>query len=327
VVLALVLSACFEDAGGSELGSGSGADSSGDGDGDDGDADCPSRSSCAASLPDGWDGPVARFLGDDGSLPNCGGDYPTVALEGYAGLDAAPAQCGECACAAVTGVECRGPNLRFYANAQCTGAPALQFDVGDDDECVEFGLFGIDVDGMASDPVLAKPGTGGCAASGGEPELPAIAWATHMRACSAATTGACGDAGSCVPTPGTPFAPGLCIYRAGNHACPVGAYSQRDVYQRGVEDTRDCSACGCGDPSGVACQARIEAHYDAACNSLRGTLDDPGNECVDIDGSGYAPRSGKMIVEGIDGGSCPTTGGAPLGSASPIDPITFCCTP
>lgn len=329
------LTACFEDAGGSGLDSGANdssgdGSSSGDGDGD-GDGtgadDCPSGFSCAEPLPDGWEGPIARFLGEDAGIPDCGGDYPYLEIEGFANLIAPDAQCGECSCGAPTGVECAGPEVRFYADLQCGGAAALNFDVGDHDECIDFGTYGIDVNGMASDPVMAKTGTGGCVAAGGEPSLPEPSWGTHMRACSgAAEAGACGDAGSCVPTPGTPFSAGVCVYQVGNLSCPPGPYSQRNVYHQGYEDGRDCSACDCGDPSGVDCQALIEVHDSDTCSNLRGTLNDPGNDCVDIDGSGYAPRSGKMVVYGVDGGACPAGGGAATGSVDSIDPITFCCT-
>lgn len=332
----LPLTGCFEDVGSdgdSTSNEGSGPEtSSGDGDGDSGDgdgdpsSDCSSGFSCAEPIPDGWEGPVARFLGDEG-IPDCGGDYPYLEIEGYANLSAADAECSACSCDEPTGVECAGPEIRFYASNQCLGADELNFNLGDHDVCINFGSYGIDTNGMASDPIEPKPGTGSCAPSGGEATLADPSWGTHMRACSGAgEAGSCGDAGSCVPTPGNPFSAGVCIYQVGNASCPPGPYSQRNLYYQSYEDSRGCSDCDCGDAS-ADCKGQIQVHYNDSCSNLRGTLGDPGNECVDIDdGGGYAPRSGKMIVSGIENGSCPASGGVATGTVTTAEPLTFCCT-
>ncbi len=347
VVFALVgsASACFEDApdqgSGPAEGSGSaeggtmGGPTTGDPDGSSGidgtgvDAECPAGFSCAASIPGGWQGPVARFIGPDPALPACGGDYPYLETEARSGLQAAPAECTSCACGEPSGVECDGPLLRMYTNLTCSGAPSLQFELGAHDECTVFGEFGIAIDGMDVDPVVQLPGTGACSPSGGDATLSDPSWTNHLRACGGAPdAGACGDGGSCLPTPGNPLAPGVCIWSEGDLPCPPGAYALRNVFYDGYDDARGCSACECGDSSGADCQAIVEVHYNSSCSNLRASIDDPmAGTCYNVDdGGGYAPRSGRMIVYGTEGGACPPEGGQPMGVASPAQPVTFCCT-
>lgn len=344
VALALGVVACFEDAPsestGNDAGSGSASgttSSPGTSDPDDSsgvgssgvDAQCPAGFSCAAVVPAGWQGPVARLLGPEPALPDCGGDFPYLETEARSGLEASPAQCSSCACDEPDGVECDGPALRMYPSLSCVGAPSLQFELGAHDECVAFGEFGIAIDGMQSDPVVPVAGTGACTPSGGDAVLPEPGWVNHLRACGGAPdAGACGDGGSCLPTPGNPLVPGLCIWSEGDMACPGGPYALRNVFYDAFEDARACSACACADPSGVDCQALVEVHANASCGNLRASIDDPmAGVCYDIDnGSSYAPRSGRMIVYGTQGGACSPAGGQPMGEASPTGPITFCCT-
>jgi hypothetical protein len=343
VVLVAGATACFEEAPGPSEASGpddtgdptDGGTSSGSGpiDPDSSstgpDAACPTGFSCAAAVPPGWQGPVARFLGPEGSLPDCAGDYPYAELEARTGLQAPPAECMACGCDDPAGVECQGPMLRMYTSLSCAGSPALQFELGVHDECIVFGEYGIATDGMEADPVVPIADTGACSPSGGEATLPEPTWAEQLRACGGAPdAGACGEGGSCLPTPGNPLAPGLCAWVAGDVPCPAGPYALRTVVYDGYDDARECSDCMCGDVAGVDCQAIVEVHYNSACSNLRASVDDPqAGACYDIDdGGGYAPRSGKMIVYDTQGGGCPPAGGQPVGEASPAGPTTFCCT-
>ncbi len=350
VFMALGVGACFEDAtsssdGGNESNDGGSTTTSstdpstGDGPGtasDDGPvddesgdgADCPAGFTCAAAVPAGWLGPVARFTGSGGSLPSCAGDYPYLEADVHSGLVASPAACDPCACGEPEGVECEGPELRMFTSLNCNGSPALTFELGAHDECITFGEFGIDTDRMESDPVVPLPGSGVCETSGGSATLEEPAWTNDLRACGGAPAGgSCGDAGTCLPQPGNPFAAGLCIYAAGDEACPAGPYSLRNVYYEGFDDARGCSECGCNDPQGVDCQALVEVHNNSFCGNERATIDTPqAGTCYNIDGNGYAPRSGRMIVYGIEGGSCAPVGGEPVGDAAPAGATTLCCT-
>lgn len=346
LVLVVVLGpACFDEAPiqGSGPGDGSGSDDTGTSSGagtvdPDGGSEasstgpsaaCPTGFSCAPAVPPGWQGPVARFVGPDGALPDCGGDYPYAELEARYGLAAPPAECAACECNAPDGVECQPPMLRMYTSLTCAGSPALQLALGAHDECIAFGEYAIATDGLASDPVVPIPATGSCTPTGGEATLPPPAWSTALRACGGAPdAGACDDAGTCLPTPGNPLTPGLCAFAAGDVPCPAGPYALRTVVYDGYDDARGCAPCTCGAVEGVDCQAIVELHHNASCSNLRASIDDPqAGDCYDIDdGGSYAPRSGKMIVYDTQGGGCPPGGGQPTGDAAPAGATTFCCT-
>lgn len=347
VALAGSAAACFEDATPIDAtgpGDGSGPDDTGDGgtassgsvdpdgssDADTGpDATCPAGFSCAAAVPADWNGPVARFIGPEATVPDCGGDYPYAILDVRSGLQASPAQCSACACDEPTSVLCQGPELRFFESLMCDGSPPLQFDLGAHDECVTFGELGISTPGMESDPVVQIRGTGVCTATGGEATLPEPGWTNLLRACGGAPdAGACGEAGTCLPTPGNPLAPGVCIWTLGDRPCPAGPYALRNVFYEDYDDVRACTTCSCGDASGASCHAIVEVHANLECSNLRASIDDPvAGSCYDIDdGGSYAPRSGRMIVYDTEGGGCPPAGGEAVGSAVPAVPNTFCCT-
>jgi hypothetical protein len=258
--------------------------------------------------------------------PLCAGDYPVEALEAFAGLDAPPAECEACLCDDAEDVECLPPKVQLYDNSNCSGAPDLEFELEPHDVCKVFGDFGSGSVSAESDPVLMNPGTGSCAASGGDVTLPEWGWDAQVRACSSGgNAGSCG-AGTCVPNPVGEFAGGLCVYREGDRECPNDAYPNRTLVYLSAEDQRGCSACGCGDPQDVACEALIELHYNNSCSNLRDQIDNPGSECVVMPNSGYAPRSGKMVVYGTSGGDCPPTGGEAAGEVVPQGATTVCCT-
>jgi hypothetical protein len=75
---------------------------------------------CAAQV-DTWSGPVILFDGDPASLPAaCPPAFPTSVYTGVRGpAQAAPAQCGACACGAGA-VSCGLGAVHLYTNIQCT---------------------------------------------------------------------------------------------------------------------------------------------------------------------------------------------------------------
>jgi hypothetical protein len=53
--------------------------------------------------------------------------------------------------------------------------------------------------------------------------------------------------------------------RAGENECPT-TYPSRHVFYAGTTDTRDCTACTCGDATGATCSIVASAFSDAACS-------------------------------------------------------------
>jgi hypothetical protein len=105
-------------------------------------------------------------------------------------------------------------------------------------------------------PCTCGPSNGvACAAGGGAAVISAPAFARLGIGCASQTTVAGGcTADVCQPRPIAPFATGLCIRQAGDQPCPGGTpYTDRHVFFAGVDDTRGCTACACGAPSGGSC--------------------------------------------------------------------------
>jgi hypothetical protein len=174
----------------------------------------------------------------------------------------------------------------------------------------------------AATPTLLS---GTCAASGGEPTLADVTWAIQGTACGDAPQGGGCDAGQvCQPTPTAPFKTGLCISRDGDQDCPGPPFTDKHLLFEKLDDTRGCSACTCGGSAGGSCSANITIYSDMACSA----------DAVTFGAGTCAPISGNKAVAGmvagniaINKGTCPASGGAPMGDAVPSQPTTFCCVP
>jgi hypothetical protein len=170
--------------------------------------------------------------------------------------------------------------------------------------------------GYGAKAPTVTPSGGTCAPSGGTLTADAPAWQLEALVCGgAASAGTC-SAGICAVEPAEPFGPAVCIHKDGDEACPEGFPARTLVYAE-FADTRSCTACNCGAPSGISCPINT---FAGACGNMGIPLA-PGNVC-DNDNYYYVARLGPAI-----GGSCPVSGGEPSGSLDPISPITVCCAP
>jgi hypothetical protein len=81
----------------------------------------------------------------------------------------------------------------------------------------------------------------------------------------------------------------------------------------------------CGGASGVDCnsQAHVELWDTPACNDAGlVNLTPLPSGCAVLNGA-----HGATFTTTPTGGSCPTTGGQPMGNVNGQNPTTFCCTP
>jgi hypothetical protein len=160
-------------------------------------------------------------------------------------------------------------------------------------------------------------------------QLPAQ-WEAFGLGCSGALQGAGCDVGSvCQPISAVPFRPGLCIYKAGDNACPVGKFSQQFVYFEKADDTRACSACACGAPTGATCDATIKIYGDVGVNKCMTEIASfNAGGCANLMGNPDVFGRAATIV-GPTGGTCGVTagGGQATGALTPANPTTFCCIP
>jgi len=255
-----------------------------------------------------------------------------IVYEGHADpID--PPSCAACTCELPTG-DCELPSLLIASTAFCgeLGAP-LDFSGLDPTECDTANPVPLNQNPKS---VTIAPLTimeNGCKPSGPLPPLEngAPSWKTYARACRGVAFPPCRNPSKlCVPTAEPPpegFA--QCIYRDGDQECPLDYPEKRLFFDKGT-DTRSCSPCSCGDPTGSVCSADVTMYQDTNCTveAQDATVTSTTPECVDLLVPPDVALLGKM-VENITyaPGSCPPSGGEPVGSADLVGPSTFCCQP
>jgi hypothetical protein len=94
------------------------------------------------------------------------------------------------------------------------------------------------------------------------------------------------------------------------------------VYYGAIDDTRGCSSCTCGSPTGIVCEG-LETQYGTSNGSClnqaqQGNL--PLACTADVDSA----RDWRLDY-GPSGGSCAANPVSSTGSATPANPTTFCC--
>jgi hypothetical protein len=152
--------------------------------------------------------------------------------------------------------------------------------------------------------------------------VPLAGWGHSARACESVIVpvqNGCTAGQVCAPAPAAPMEPRLCVFMAGDVACPNVGYSVRRTVYGGVVDNRGCTPCSCGTPTGVSCAATLQE----GCGQT-GTVHDLPTVCGGLSDPGSVTLLAAPVASG---GSCPADGGIPTGSAAPSSPTTVCCMP
>lgn len=110
----------------------------------------------------------------------------------------------------------------------------------------------------------------------------------------------------------------------GSSTARTDQYTQALSYYTSVSDTRACSACGCGTPSGVACTLKGHVGVGLTCTAAPAVVADIKPGCIDLNG---VARYGFQVVAVATQGGCTPSGGKPTGTATPAAPVTVCCMP
>lgn len=316
-----------------------GKDDDGDGQADCGDDDCTTIYSCVPGPPPGWEGYISLFDGLEADKPGaCPGAFPTV-FNGHRNLLTPAHTCSSCSCDAPTGQTCDLPDQLTVSNKNCgfvgttSPLPVPADWIGD---ChgpagLQGGL--MCAGGACNSSVsMAKPVvTGGnCPAQGGTVDKQPEQWEFFGFGCLGALQGGgCGSGSVCQPKSAAPFRTGLCIYKTGENACPVGAFSEHFVYYDKVQDTRGCSTCECDAPAGSTCDATIKVYSDVAVNMCTTEIASfPAGSCANLMNN-PAVFGRSAVITPPSGGSCNVKpgGGQVMGALTPVDPTTICCIP
>lgn len=330
-----------------------GVDDNGDGKIDCEDPDCQAYE-CVESVPVGWGSPgyVAVYEGAAGqSPPDCPSDMPTEVYAGNATPNAQPASCAPCGCAPPTGQECQftatsdlnpksGIQPMQVGNQPC-GTAATQLNplsVPDPPwggacfhaESLPGGqtCLGAPCNTSVQSAVPVVQG-GTCMPTGGTATKPPATWALGALACHGSKQGGgCPSAQVCLPKPANPFKPRVCIEKPGDIECPMGsAFSKKSVYYDGLDDSRDCTGCNCGSPSGGSCEVTLTLYNDQAvgvCTNPVGSF--KAGQCFNLSGNPGIYGYTDAVTKAPSGSTCqPTLTTMPVGGVSPKNPTTFCC--
>lgn len=311
------------------------------GDGGDASADGPIEPPCPGQClmwpPVGWGLPLMVWIGPEAAAPPCPDTALSEVFHGRIDLDAGDLPCGKCACDAPDG-GCILPATLTANAAPCAKitptTPMTPFDppAGWDGGCTAHDA--IDAGGACGagtcvqSLTIAPPTVNDTGCAPIQPPLPndPPAW-SFARACMGQAGGACGGGFFCAPPP----APGFhaCVPQQGDNDCTGPTYTEKHVAFAGVEDTRSCSPCTCGTPTGSKCTVTITIYPEAACataSTYQATVDSGGPACTDVT-KGAALGSKSASAPAYSAGTCEPGGGAPTGAANPTGPTTFCCIP
>jgi hypothetical protein len=292
-----------------------GVDDDGDGDIDCADSDCGAAGyTCAAAVPAGWVGPIVRSSAGVVPAP-CGGGFPDAIVKGGASLDAKPATCTACACAQSADEVCSLPKVTLWDDVNCTGTSETHtpMAVG---SCASLDS----VDTVSVKIVGATAVSGTCAASGGAPSGAGAGWQQAATACGNAVTGkGCSDGGACRPSSPPGYGAEACITHAGDVACPP-AYPAKALVYTTIDDTRTCTPCACGGAQG-GCSPQTSLYTGFSCNTAAITVANDG-QCHTL---AHLIADSMKAAPPVVGGTCPPSGGVPMGSTTAATPETICC--
>jgi hypothetical protein len=281
---------------------------------------------CAAVAPTGWQGPFALYEGNAANAPSCGA--VTQELAANANLASPPpAQCASCTCQNATGASCG--TIQIEPQDNTCGGTGFKEQIAIN-TCVYRGYGTLVSGGYAAGGVRFSlpPVTGGsCAPTVAKPTptKPAVSWAITAVGCTTLvpTTPGCPAGQVCSAIPAPPFFSKLCVAQDGDvSACPGAPYSQRHLYYKGLSDTRDCAACNCGGPNPAQCAATVSTGTDTTCNAPENVTAAPA--CLVRDPGGFYYMKATTTLPTV---TCPASGGAAIGTATPAQPVTVCCEP
>jgi hypothetical protein len=276
-------------------------------------AGCPDG--CLPPAPAGWTGPSATYDGLPGGLPtDCPAPYTVKQLDAHVGMTVPPATC-DCGPPTITGRRCNA-DVTTYANGSCTLGITFVGTATSAGSCLT--TVGTNPGYAVLTPTLTA---GTCTYPSLSTTLPPPVFGTVQSACGLPQAMACGDRADCTttPVPGAPYTR-VCIFKDGDVSCPSGDYAQRFVAHKAFDEKRACSACS-ATPTGGTCGTQ----WGESGNQLQCASQAPFDKMV---GTCYPHTAGKLVNIGAMGpspGTCTPTGGAPTGTATSIDPVTFCC--
>jgi len=290
---------------------------------------------CVPNAPLGWSVPALLWAGDLEAAPRCPDEAPTPGYEGYSGFGSVPLDCGVCACDPPASVTCALPTTWNASSVACQQGAGVTTPFhapsGWDGSCTAQDAIAANVScngspcvrSLVVNPPVAVGGP--CTPTPQVPPPASNGFSTFSRACVGNAYPPCASPGeTCVPAGPEGFA--TCIFQKGDVACPA-PWARKEGFYEEFNDGRSCTPCGCGPAGGASCIAAVSVYTDGTCSAPVGFLavssEDP-ESCIDLPtGSALGSKMGEVVS--TQPGSCPPTGGEPVGDVEPNQPATFCC--
>ncbi len=274
---------------------------------------CAPDETCIAAAPDGWIGPFLYAQVPRGrNEPPCPEALPEPVPVVHAGFHPpAPTIC-ECACEPHEAAECYA-QLYTHDTIECTD---FGYDnVSPTESCTNFAL-----DGFFELYSFGYGSDGACDAFETE-SIPPVEFDARIHGCGVSPTAtACAADRVCAPSAPAGFESAWCIARAGEHDCPPGDASVREVVWTDLEDTRACTRCTCGFIGTSCSELVVDIYGGLDCGGV------PVQSAV-VNGGCTFGFGQSLVIRTSARSPCPIAEPpAPTGAATPTGPITFCCT-
>ena len=287
----------------------------------------------------GWGGPVALWLGPEDELPvgACDGERWSEGFSGF--LDPGPqppATCPQCTCELPPQVCTPGTDWMVHSETGCAGTTTdFSAPAGWNGACTEENAIpeGQLCDGKpcVRSVLIPPPELSSCVprvdtSPTGEMSTFPTEETVYAHGCNPGIERGPCSSGDCYPALPAGFM--ACVYLGGLHPCLDENYPKQYLLFDHFEDTRGCSECTCGTPTGAKCSMNLQAYVDPVCNvnSCATTigLAEPAL-CVDVmEGIALASKSAK-IISSTPGVCGEPGGGEPIGELTMLEPITACC--
>jgi hypothetical protein len=281
---------------------------------------CSGATTCAPVAPAGWTGPLALWEGT-GTPPACSAYY-VPAFEGGLSLGVTAAQCS-CSCTTPSGSTCGSVSVQFGTGNCGSSCGSTSIPQG---ACASVQTLASGCGAGAGFTISGSTATGGSCQPDASVTLPPPTWAMQASACAPASESPLGCAAGqqCVPAAPAPFEPHFCVMKAGTNTC-VSPFTVTHTYYGGFDDTRGCTPCTCGAPSGVDCNTKghVTTWGNPNCTANMGADLTPLPRTCQATASEHSMR----FTTSPEGGSCPPGGGQPTGTVAASTLTTICCTP
>jgi len=282
---------------------------------------CSGGFACIPEVPAGWQGPMEVYAGMAAPPACTTGFAQSVGANDV--LQAPAATCG-CSCGPST-ITCNPPTMAFTDSMTCGAVGACATTSLTPNVCQTLDERSHCATAVTLDmSLLAGTSVTGSCTPAPVRDVPQYTWGVQARGCASTVAPArvnCGSGQICAPTPGAGFAQKLCISHAGDVACPGSGYGVKHLYYTSVDDTRTCTDCTCGSPTGGSCSFSVVGYSssDKSCSGNAITYL-PGTKCAGV----QQPGDFRLTIAPTNG-SCAASTSSATGTATPSGPVTVCC--